>query len=58
MDQLLSAQFIVTPGYGTRSRTTLWREANGATHWREQSFNPEGELTGEQRFAFSSKDEG
>lgn len=51
MDQLLSAQFIVTPGYGTRSRTTLWREAGGTTHWREQSFNAEGELTGEQRFA-------
>ena len=56
MDQLLSAQFIVTPGYGTRSRTTLWRDAGGATHWREQSFNPEGELTGEQRFALSSRD--
>lgn len=58
MDQLLSAQFIVTPGYGTRSRTTLWREAGGATHWREQSFNAEGELTGEQRFAFSPQGAG
>lgn len=56
MDQLLSAQFIVTPAYGTRSRTTLWREAGGATNWREQSFNPEGELTGEQRFAFSPRE--
>ncbi|NND68663.1 MAG: NRDE family protein [Halioglobus sp.] len=56
MDQLLSAQFIVTPGYGTRSRTTLWRDAGGATHWREQSFNPQGELTGEQRFAFAPRE--
>lgn len=56
MDQLLSAQFIVTPAYGTRSRTTLWRDSEGHTHWREQSFNPQGELTGEQRFAFGARD--
>jgi uncharacterized protein with NRDE domain len=49
MDELLSAQFIVTPGYGTRSRTTLWREGSGQMQWREQSYNSEGELTGEQR---------
>lgn len=58
MDQLLSAQFIVTPTYGTRSRTTLWRDAGGATHLREQSFNPEGELTGEQRFALPAREGG
>ena len=47
MDELLSAQFIITPGYGTRSRTTLWCEAGGIIHWREQRFGAGGELTGE-----------
>ena len=48
MDELLSAQFIMTPAYGTRSRTTFWRDAQGTGHWREQCFNAQGELTGTQ----------
>ena len=46
MDQALSAQFIVTEGYGTRSSTTLWTEGSGRTHWRELSFGAGGELNG------------
>ena len=52
MEQLLSAQFIVTPGYGTRSRTTLWCDAGGGVEWCEQGFDPAGEATAlrEERF--------
>jgi len=42
MDQLLSAQFIVTSQYGTRSNTTLWTQSDGLTSWRELSFNASG----------------
>ncbi len=45
MDQLLSAQFIVTELYGTRSTTTMWVDKEGGAHWRELSFNAEGVLT-------------
>ena len=44
MDQLLSAQFIVTGRYGTRSTTTLWRDQNGHSHWRELSYDQAGGL--------------
>tara|TARA_R110002049_G_scaffold23490_42_gene82791 strand:- start:2287 stop:3060 length:774 start_codon:yes stop_codon:yes gene_type:complete len=52
MDPVLSAQFIVTEAYGTRSTTTLRIDAGGNTHWREQSFDSRGELRGEQLLAF------
>jgi len=42
MDQLLSAQFITTPAYGTRSSTTLWVDRRGEAHWRELSFDATG----------------
>ena len=42
MDQLLSAQFIVTSQYGTRSNTTLWTQRDGLVSWRELSFNASG----------------
>jgi uncharacterized protein with NRDE domain len=44
MEHLLSAQFIVTEAYGTRSTTSLWIDDSGVAHWREQSFNAIGEL--------------
>lgn len=44
MDQLLSAQFIVTGSYGTRSSTTLWYDQAGYCHWRELSFDASGAL--------------
>ena len=46
MDQLLSAQFIVNPGYGTRATTTVWLEESGLASWRETSFDPQGQETG------------
>ena len=48
MDQLLSAQFIVTEAYGTRSCTSLWLDEQAQVHWREQSFDSAGVLRAEQ----------
>ena len=56
MDPILSAQFIVTDAYGTRSSTTLWTEANARIHWREQSFSASGALSEEQQKAFNLKE--
>lgn len=53
MDQLLSAQFIVTSRYGTRSSTTLWTDNQNQAHWREQSFNELGEISQVQEKEFS-----
>ena len=52
MDPVLSAQFIVTGGYGTRSSTTLWIDAHQRASWREQSFNAQGALSDEQHLEF------
>jgi len=55
MDQLLSAPFIVNESYGTRATTTLWLERDRTVHWRERSFDPAGEQTGEciERFGLA-----
>jgi uncharacterized protein with NRDE domain len=53
METTLSAQFIVTTGYGTRSSTTVWTDAHGRASWREQSFNEQGALSGVQHREFS-----
>jgi uncharacterized protein with NRDE domain len=53
MDQLLSAQFIITGRYGTRSSTTLWTDRNGLASWRELSFNELGEIREVQEFEFA-----
>jgi uncharacterized protein with NRDE domain len=54
MDQVLSAQFIVTGSYGTRSSTTLWREHSGTAHWRELSFDTMGLLQDKQQAAVTA----
>jgi len=56
MEQLLSAQFIVTEGYGTRSCTTMWLSGDRRASWREQSYDSRGGLTGVQREDFSLTD--
>ena len=53
MDQLLSAQFIVTAPYGTRSTTTLWVDRGGEAHWRELSFDAQGSQTDSTQEQFS-----
>ena len=52
MEQVLSAQFIVTESYGTRSSTSLWLDSTGSAEWRELSFDSPGRLKGqvEERF--------
>jgi uncharacterized protein with NRDE domain len=57
MDRLLSAQFITTSRYGTRSSTTLWIEHGGA-RWRELSFDAEGAVTAVREEAFELHDAG
>ena len=52
MDQLLSAQFIVTGEYGTRSSTTLWTDNTGLANWREISFDERGEIKDQQEAEF------
>lgn len=52
MDQLLSAQFIVTESYGTRSCTTAWVDSNQVLHWQEQSFDRQGALSEVRREEF------
>jgi uncharacterized protein with NRDE domain len=52
METTLSAQFIVTDAYGTRSSTTFWTDAHGRANWREQSFNERGALREVQQKEF------
>ena len=56
MDPLLSAQFIVTESYGTRSSTTLWTDRHGRVHWRELGFDAAGLPVHEQQEAFTRGD--
>lgn len=52
-ERLLSAAFISTAGYGTRSATVLMMNASGEVRFVEQAFLPEA-LPGERReFAFA-----
>jgi uncharacterized protein with NRDE domain len=44
MAQTLSSQFITTASYGTRSSTTLWTDRAGQAHWRESTFDAQGEV--------------
>lgn len=60
MDRQLSAQFIVTAEYGTRSTTSFWlqRSAGGGSSsltasWEELRFDPAGAETGRSSMAFS-----
>ena len=52
MDLLLSAQFIVTDLYGTRSSTTLTIGSDGGASWRELSFSARGEVESAQEMDF------
>lgn len=52
MDPVLSAQFIVTDAYGTRSSTTLWTDADARISWREQRFNEQGTVREVQQKEF------
>lgn len=52
-ERLLSAAFVRSPAYGTRSATVLLKDASGNVRFIEQGFLPEA-VPGERReFAFS-----
>ncbi len=58
MDRQLSAQFIVTGEYGTRSTTSFWvrqrnRDISLDASWEELSFDPSGRESGRSSFSFS-----
>ena len=52
MDPQLSAQFIVTDTYGTRSTTTLWLDNSDCLYWRERGFTRQGSMAHEQQETF------
>jgi uncharacterized protein with NRDE domain len=56
MEPILSAQFIVTAAYGTRSSTTMWADACGLASWQERSFDADGRLRTKQRQEFKLVD--
>jgi uncharacterized protein with NRDE domain len=49
----LSSQFITTTRYGTRSSTTLWTDNTGKAHWRESTFDAQGEIVKRQEERFT-----
>lgn len=53
MAQRLSAQFIVTPTYGTRCCTTLVWHRDGLMDFVEQRFGANGEVVGESAFTLT-----
>jgi uncharacterized protein with NRDE domain len=53
MTRQLSAQFIVTPRYGTRCSTTLRWAADGQLELEEQRFDVHGHLAGSESFSLA-----
>ncbi|MET0683190.1 MAG: NRDE family protein [Casimicrobiaceae bacterium] len=52
-ERMLSSPFIVSPDYGTRCSTVVTVEHDGAAHFIERSFDPDGSATGEIDVRFS-----
>jgi uncharacterized protein with NRDE domain len=51
-ERLLSAAYIKSPAYGTRSSTVFLVDAEGRAHFLERSFGPEGAALGTAEFEF------
>ncbi|RDV27355.1 NRDE family protein [Alteromonas aestuariivivens] len=51
-EKALSAIFIRSPQYGTRSSTLLLINSTGLAYWQERTFNPNGGLSHCQEFEF------
>jgi uncharacterized protein with NRDE domain len=58
LERVLSAPFIRTPYYGTRSSTVLLIEHTGSIAFVERSFNPEDESQKEIRYEFHLEQQG
>ena len=52
-ERMLSSPFIVSPDYGTRCSTVVTVQHDGAAHFVERSFDPEGRATGEIEVRFA-----
>lgn len=52
-ERLLSAAFVRSPGYGTRSATVLLEDAAGNVRFIEQAFLPEAQPGERREFVFS-----
>jgi uncharacterized protein with NRDE domain len=52
-ERLLSAAFISSPGYGTRSATVLLRDVSGRVRFIEQGFLPDARPGERRAFAFA-----
>jgi len=53
-ERMLSAAFVLSDTYGTRSTTVLSVRADGKVRFNEWSFGPEGVALGEREFTFSA----
>jgi len=53
IEQMLSAIFIVSPEYGTRSTTIITQDNHGEILIDDRSYNPRGEHDGQQAFNLS-----
>jgi uncharacterized protein with NRDE domain len=53
-ERMLSAAFVVSDTYGTRSTTALWVGDDRAVRFNEWSFGPGGQPLGERAFAFTA----
>jgi len=53
-EQLLSAIFIVSPTYGTRSTSIIMQDIEGNVDVYDRSYEPSGECIGEQYFTLAT----
>lgn len=53
-ERMLSAAFVLSEAYGTRSTTVLAVGADRTVRFNEWSFGPQGEAIGEREFAFTA----
>jgi uncharacterized protein with NRDE domain len=54
-ERMLSAPFIVSESYGTRSSTIVTIDRRGEVAFVERSFDAAGTMTGEQAFRFAAQ---
>jgi uncharacterized protein with NRDE domain len=54
-ERMLSAAFVISDTYGTRSTTALSISADRRARFKEWSFGPGGEFLGEREFAFAAR---
>ncbi|MGH8495459.1 MAG: NRDE family protein [Gammaproteobacteria bacterium] len=54
LERLLSAPFVVSPSYGTRSSTVVLVDRADSVRFKERRFGPDGESIGASEFEFRS----